>query len=39
MKQQLLGIKVGCMDCGEKQAKWVILGCFLYCDDCVKRHE
>jgi hypothetical protein len=39
MKQRLHGIAVACMDCGDNQAVWVILGCFLYCDECVKKHE
>jgi hypothetical protein len=33
MKQRLHGIAVACMDCGDKQAVWVVLGCFFYCDE------
>jgi len=37
MKQRLRGVITGCMRCGEKHAKWVMLGCFFYCDDCIKE--
>jgi hypothetical protein len=36
MKQRLHGITVACMNCGDRQAVWVVLN-FFYCDECVKR--
>jgi hypothetical protein len=36
LRKRLHGANVGCMMCGEREAKWVVLN-FFYCDECVEK--